>query len=111
MLQITLKNSDNVRLEWNMLVMQYVEEQIGGINKLTKKYMKNNEIKVMNIFTYALLQANYDEELTYRQAIELVKFDDMEDISNFVNSELEKSDKAAQSKKAQAQKSKDKPKK
>lgn len=99
MLKIILKNGETVRLDWNMLVLQLVEEELGSIDKLTEEFLDNNQMKTFNVFTYALLQANLDEELTFKQAVRLVKFEDMEIIGQFVSDEIEKSNKVAEAKK------------
>lgn len=98
MIKITLKNGVNARLEWNYLVLQYIEEELGGITKLNKKFLKDNEVKTMNTFVYALVQANMDEELTYKQAIRLVKVEDIPEIFDFVQEEIEKANKVVESK-------------
>lgn len=101
--KITLKTGEVIKLEWNYLVLQTIEEQVGSLKKLNKKYIENNEIKVFNIFAYAVIQASMDDEITLRQAIRLVEFDDMEKIAKFVENELLKSEKATEGKNLKAQ--------
>lgn len=98
MVRITLKNGVNVRLEWNYLVLQYIEEEFGGTTKLNEEYINDNQVKTMNTFVYGLLQANMDEELTFKQAVRLVKPEDMPKIFEFVKKEIEKSNKVVESK-------------
>ena len=37
-----------------------------------------------NQLLYAIVASNYDKQLTYRQAVRLVKLEDIEKIANFV---------------------------
>lgn len=101
--KITLKTGQVIKLEWNYLVLQTIEQEVGSLNNLTNEYIENNEIKVFNIFAYAVIQAGMDEEITLRQAIRLIEFGDMEKIAKFVEKELMKAEKVAEVKNSTAQ--------
>lgn len=93
---ITLKTGVNLRLEWNFLVLEYLEEREGSLNALEKRInaMKSNkttgQLKLVNSFIYAVIQANHEEVLTYKQTIKLVDPNDYDKIFRFIVSELEK---------------------
>lgn len=101
--KITLKTGQVVKLDWNYLVLQTIEEEVGSLKKLNKKYIKDNEIKVFNIFAYAIIQAAMDEEITLKQAIRMVEFKDMEKIAKFVENELLKAETDTEGKNLKAQ--------
>ncbi len=94
---ITLKNGKKIELEYNFLVMQYLdeykggEENGGGINQLKKDMQhKKNMIAIQGIFLYASVRAALDEPLTYQEAIKLVNMNDLPKINEFYNKEFEK---------------------
>lgn len=87
---ITLKNGKNIDLEWSFLVLEYLEEYEGGIKQLKKDITaQKNLMKIHNHFLYAIVRANYDEVLTYRQAVSLVNFKDSKKIAKFIQDNLE----------------------
>lgn len=86
---ITLKNNKNIKLEWNFLVLEYLEEyetpEGRGIVQLERDIkMKKNLLKINNIFVYALVSACSNELLTYRDTLRLVKVDDYSKIIEFI---------------------------
>ena len=92
---ITLKNGENLKLEVNSLILEYIEEYDGGLEQLLKDATgekdKNGYTKTMyaaNHLIYSIIASNYDKELTYRQAIRLIKFKDIKRIVHFLSSEL-----------------------
>lgn len=94
---ITLKNGQDLELEVNSLILEYIEEYDGGIEQLLKdaKGEKNADgyTKTMyaaNHLIYSIIASNYDSEITYRQAIKLVDFKDVEKVVNFLTTELNK---------------------
>nr|DAW02274.1 MAG TPA: hypothetical protein [Caudoviricetes sp.] len=90
-LEIQLKNGENIILEVTPLLLEYIEDYEGGIEQLKKDAQgqkdKNGYTKTMyatNQLLYAIIASNYSTPLTYRQAVRLVKLEDMEKIVNFV---------------------------
>lgn len=71
------------------LFLEYIEDYEGGLEQLKKdaegQKDKNGYTKTMyatNQILYAIIASNYDEPLTYRQAVRLVKLEDIESIVN-----------------------------
>ena len=90
-LEIQLKNGENIILEVTPLLLEYIEDYDGGIEQLKKDAQgqkdKNGYTKTMyatNQLLYAIIASNYNTPLTYRQAVRLVKLEDMERIVKFV---------------------------
>lgn len=90
-LEIQLKNGENIILEVTPLLLEYIEDYEGGIEQLKKDAQgqkdKNGYTKTMyatNQLLYAIITSNYNTPLTYRQAVRLVKLEDMERIVKFV---------------------------
>ena len=90
-MEIELKNGENLTLEVTPLLLEYIEDYEGGIEQLKKDAQgnkdKNGYTKSMyatNHILYSIIASNYDEPLTYRQAVRLVKLEDVEPIVDFV---------------------------
>ncbi len=90
-LEVQLKNGENIILEVTPLLLEYIEDYEGGIEQLKKDAQgqkdKNGYTKTMyatNQLLYAIIASNYNTPLTYRQAVRLVKLEDIEQIINFV---------------------------
>nr|DAY96325.1 MAG TPA: hypothetical protein [Caudoviricetes sp.] len=90
-MEIELKNGENLTLEVTPLLLEYIEDYEGGIEQLKKDAQgnkdKNGYTKSMyatNHILYSIIASNYDEPLTYRQAVRLVKLEDVELIVDFV---------------------------
>ncbi len=90
-MEIELKNGEKIILEVTSLFLEYIEDYEGGLEQLKKDAKgqkdKNGYTKTMyatNQILYAIIASNYDEPLTYRQAVRLVKLEDIELIINFV---------------------------
>lgn len=90
-MEIELKNGEKIILEVTSLFLEYIEDYEGGIEQLKKdaegQKDKNGYAKTMyatNQILYAIIASNYDEPLTYRQAVRLVKLEDIDPIINFV---------------------------
>ena len=102
-MEIELKNGEKLILEVTSLLLEYVEEYSGGIEQLLKDAKgakdKNGYTKTMyatNQLLYAIIASNYDKPLTYRQAVRLVRLEDINNIVQFIannipneNSQLE----------------------
>lgn len=90
-MEIELKNGEIIKLEISSLILEYLEDYKGGIKQLKKDAQgekdKTGCTKIMyavNQMIYAVVASNYDVPLTYRQAIRLVKIEDIEKIADFV---------------------------
>lgn len=89
---LTLKNGTNIKLEWNYLVLEYLEEREGSIELLQDRINELNtrsQVRLSNSFVYAVIQANHDDVLTYKQAIRLVNPNDYAKVFNFIKMQLE----------------------
>lgn len=90
-MKIELKNGEILNLEVTPLILEYFEEYPGGVEQIKKDAQgekdKNGYTRTMyatNQLLYALIASNYDKPLTYRQAVRLVKLEDVEKIVDFV---------------------------
>lgn len=90
-MEIQLKNGEKLNLEVTSLLLEYIEDYKGGVNQLLKDAQgEKNEngytrsMYAANQLLYAVIASNYDKPLTYRQAVRLVKLEDIKDILNFV---------------------------
>lgn len=95
-MEIELKTGEKLILEVTPLFFEYVEDYKGGIEQLQKDATgikdKNGYTKTMyatNQILYAIIASNYDERLTYKQAVRLVKLEDIEEIVDFVVKNLQ----------------------
>ena len=95
-MEIELKTGEKLILEVTPLFFEYVEDYKGGIEQLQKDATgvkdKNGYTKTMyatNQILYAIIASNYDERLTYKQAVRLVKLEDIEGIVDFVIKNLQ----------------------
>lgn len=90
---LTLKNGTNIKLEWNYLVLEYLEEREGSIELLQDRINELNtrsQVRLSNSFVYAVIQANHDDVLTYKQAIRLVNPNDYAKVFNFIKKHIKK---------------------
>lgn len=94
-MEIELKNGEKLDLEVTPLILEYLEDYEGGVEQLKKDAAgekdRNGYTKTMyaaNQLIYALVASNYDHPLTYRQAVRLVKIEDVERIADFVIKKL-----------------------
>ena len=90
-MQIELKTGETITLEVTPLLLEYIEDYEGGIEQLKKDAMggkdKNGYSRRMyatNQILYAAIASNCDEPLTYRQAVRLVKLEDIEAILQYI---------------------------
>lgn len=90
-MEIELKNGEKLILEVSSLLLEYIEDYNGGIEQLKRDAQglkdKNGYTKTMyatNQLLYAVIASNYDKPLTYRQAVRLVKLEDVNRIAQFV---------------------------
>ena len=94
-MEIQLKNGEKIILEVTSLMFEYIEDYVGGIEQLLKDAQgqkdKNGYTKRMyatNQLLYAIIASNYNAPLTYRQAVRLVKLEDIENILNFIKENI-----------------------
>lgn len=90
-MEIELKNGQKIILEVSPLLLEYIEDYEGGIEQLEKDARGDKDragytktMRVTNCILYAVVASNIDEPLTYRQAVRLVKLEDIEKIVSFV---------------------------
>ena len=94
-MEIELKNGETLILEVSPLILEYVEDYEGGIEQLTKDAMGQKDANgytktayATNQLLYAIIASNYDKPLTYRQAVRLVKLEDVPRIVKFANENI-----------------------
>ena len=90
-MEIELKNGEKIILEVTPLLLEYIEDYEGGIKQLEKDAKgekdesgRTKTAYVTNHLLYCAIASNYDELLTYRQAVRLVKLEDVEKIIDFM---------------------------
>lgn len=84
-MEITLKNGEKIKLKWNLIVLEYLEEYEGGLEQLKKDIeSKEYRFRAFNFIVYCLISAVYTEELGYREAISLVNINDFDKIIAFI---------------------------
>lgn len=94
-MEIELKNGEKLILEVSPLILEYVEDYKGGIEQLKKDAQGQKDVngysKTMyatNQLLYAIIASNYDVPLTYRQAVRLVKLEDVDKIIKFASENI-----------------------
>lgn len=93
-LEIELRNGESLVLEVTPLFFEYAEDYEGGIEQLQIDANSCNEIAnacVTNHLLYAIVASNYKEELSYGEAVRLVKVEDIAKVIRFINEELPES--------------------
>ncbi len=90
-MEIELKTGEKLTLEVSSLLLEYLEDYEGGIEQLRKDSQgqkdKNGYTKSMratNHLLYSIIASNYPELITYREAVRLVKLEDINKIADFV---------------------------
>lgn len=84
-MQITLKNGVSVRLTWNWLTIERIEEVVGGLDALTDKGMKERgQAKTAGDIVYAVVQSSLDKEYPRNHLLSLIETDDFEKIIEFI---------------------------
>lgn len=96
-MEIVLKNGETIILEITPLIFEYIEEYEGGLEQLKKDAKLSNDEKTSTKYMYAtnhliysVIASNYDKPLTYRQAVKLVRIEDMEKIIKFIAENIER---------------------
>lgn len=94
-MEIELKNGEKLILEVTPLFLEYIEDYEGGIEQLKKDAKGEKDARgytkamyATNQLLYAMIASNYDKPLTYRQAVRLVKLEDVDRIIKFANENI-----------------------
>ncbi len=90
-LEIELRNGEGLVLEVTPLFLEYAQDYEGGIEQLQIDANSSNKIanaRVTNHLLYTIIASNYKEELSYSEAVRLVKVEDIAKIIGFINEEL-----------------------
>lgn len=94
-METELKNGEKLKLEVTPLILEYLEDYEGGAKQLIKDAQgekdKSGYTRVAyacNQLLYAIIASNYNQPLTYRQAVRLVKIEEMERIIDFIINSL-----------------------
>lgn len=99
---LKLKNGTQIKLAWNYLVIEELENREGSLSEIQKKINSKQElasVRLANSFVYAVIQAALDDEvLTYKQTIRLVNPSDYAKILNFIEQKLKEQDSFKQKK-------------
>ena len=110
---LKLKNGVNIKLEWNFLVLEYLEDYPGGLKGIEKDMKTHmHEVRVSNYFCYAVISANYDKKVTYEEAIKLIDLKALKRILKFIRdnenefNEFKKKDQTYLNKKTKKKRSK-----
>ncbi len=98
-MEIELKNGEKLILEVTSITLEYLEDYKGGIDQLKKDAQGQKDINgytkrmyATNQLLYAIIASNYETPLTYRQAVRLVKLEDIEPILDFIIQNIPKTD-------------------
>lgn len=90
-MEIELKNGEKLVLEVTPLLLEYIDDYKGGIEQLKKDAQGQRDINgytrrmyATNQLLYAIIASSYDTHLTYRQAVRLVKLEDVDRIIEFI---------------------------
>lgn len=94
-MEIELKNGEKLTLEVTPLILEYTDDYKGGIEQLKKDAQGGKDengyskrMYAVNQLLYMMIASNYNTPLTYRQAVRLVKLEDVERIINFANENI-----------------------
>ena len=90
-MEIELKNGEKIILEVSSLMLEFLEDYKGGIEQLVKDAQGEKDVNgytktiyAINQLIYAIVASNYVMPLTRKQAVRLVKLEDVERIINFI---------------------------
>ena len=89
-MEITLRNGEKIQLDWNLIVIEYLEDYENGINQIYEDLINRSEtFKTLNFIVYAFIAAVYPIEISYREAISLVNPNDLSRIIDFATEKME----------------------
>lgn len=84
-MEIVLRNGEKIKLDWNPIVLEYLEEYEGGLEQLKKDVENVNcRFRTFNFIIYCVISAIYPKELSYREAVSLVNINDLDRIVVFI---------------------------
>ena len=84
-MEITLRNGETIKLDWNPLVLEYLEDYEGGIEQLKIDVQdERHRFRTFNFILYCVVSVVYPEELTYKEAVSLVDVNDIDRITTFI---------------------------
>lgn len=90
-MEIELKNGEKIILEVSSLMLEFLEDYKGGIEQLVKDAQGEKDVNgytktiyATNQLLYSIVASNYVMPLTRKQAVRLVKLEDVERIINFI---------------------------
>lgn len=87
---ITLKNGKKIKLEWNLLCVEYIDEYPGGMAQIQEDMKhKIHMVKTINTLISSVIRANYETPLSRDEAVCLVKYEDYDKILEFLDKECE----------------------
>ncbi len=85
-MQIKLKNNQELNLEMNSKVFQYLNEYEDGVNRLKKDLTPDKNLwNAYNHIIYSVVKANVDDNEDVQKLISLIKFEDILKILDFCN--------------------------
>lgn len=85
-MQIKLKNNQELNIEMNSKVFQYLNEYENGVNGLKADLIPNKNLwNAYNHIIYSVVKANVDDSVDVRKIISLIKFEDNLKILDFCN--------------------------
>lgn len=84
-MNLQFKNGKNIFLEWNPIILEYIDGYVGGVSKL-KEDIKNktNLIYIANHLAYSVIAANLENSLNFKEVMKLITPDDVENIIDFI---------------------------
>lgn len=84
-MKITLRNGDEIELDWNPIVLEYLEEYEGGIKQLKMDIEdENSRFRAFNYIIYCMISAIYPKTMSYREILALVCINDYDKIIEFI---------------------------
>lgn len=84
-MKLELKNGQCIYLDWNPIVLEYLNDYEGGIEKMKKDISdQNNLLYIANHLAYSVISANIEESLTFKDVMKLITPNDVDKILNFI---------------------------
>lgn len=84
-MNLELKNGKKISLDLNPIVLEYLSNYDGGIEQMRQDIKdKTNLMYVANHIAYSMLCGNIEEKLTFREAMSLIKIEDVNTIIDYI---------------------------
>lgn len=84
-MKLKLTNGEELEIILTPLILEYLEDYDGGIEGITNDINADRKLGyVANHFVYSLIASNLNHPIDYRQALNLVRFEDIGKLANFV---------------------------